>query len=414
MKARLLFLVIMLSVQYSFCQVFTQPVAAPVDIAVKPELLWKYKTNGPIVASPVIDHGMVFVGSLDSSLYAIDLVTGKEKWKLPTGGAIRSSVCVMPQRLFLLSTDGILYRMEKDSGRVDGLFQSMTGFVGDGQADYIDYFSSTPVLADSAIFFGCGESIYAISLVDGYTRWTFKTGGVVHTRPVVSGGKLFAGTFDGYLYAIDIRTGLLSWKFKTMGSYGYPKGEITGNPVAIGNKVIFGARDNILYAVDTRGGFCHWFKQFPNGWGLSATINDSVLYAGTFDDRKIFAYDLATGRELWKVNSGFNILGGISIGDTMGYVGLMNGKIAGLDLRRGLVKWTAELDNNVLNGPKYFVKTGLFREDVAKKFRTPLDVQNMYNQLGSLFGTPAMYMDKLVVAGYDGWVYCFTAPSKKP
>jgi len=36
------------------------------------ELLWKFKTGGPLYASPVIANGILYIGSTDGKLYALD------------------------------------------------------------------------------------------------------------------------------------------------------------------------------------------------------------------------------------------------------------------------------------------------------------------------------------------------------
>ncbi len=412
MKVKLLILLVLLFNQ-AFSQFMMPATAArPADLDTKPTLLWKFKANGPVVGSPVIDGNTVFVGSLDSSLYALDLSTGKLKWKLPTGGAIRSSVCITEKRLFLLGTDGILYRMEKDSGRVDGIYQTMGGFIADRQHDFADYFTSTPVIADSIIYFGSGDYIYAISINDGYLRWTYKTGDLVHTTPAIQRNWLYAGSYDGYLYAIDVRTGNLAWKFKTTGKYSFPKGEVTGNPVLAGGMVFAGARDNNLYAIDLRGGYTNWMKQFQNGWGLPVTVNDSVIYVGTSDDRTLYALDIVNGREIWKAAAGFNIFGGCAIGTKTGYFCTLAGKVHGIDLKTGKILWTLELDSYKANHLTWLKADDSYREDIGKLVKTPLDMLSMYKQLGGIFGTPAIVDNLLIVAGYDGWVYCFSGEVK--
>src|SRR5690349_11889073 len=55
---------------------------------------WAFKTEGPITGSPAVAAGMVFIGSLDNHLYAIDQQTGQTKWKFKTGGPIASSPAV--------------------------------------------------------------------------------------------------------------------------------------------------------------------------------------------------------------------------------------------------------------------------------------------------------------------------------
>ncbi len=412
MKSKLLFLLVMI-VNHASSQFMSAPEIEPVDFLTQPSLLWKFKANGPIVGSPIIDNGTVFIGSLDSSLYAIDLSTGKEKWKQQTRGPIRSSVCVAPNGLFLIGSDGFLFKLDKDSGKVLGYYQTMNGYMGDLQQDFADYFTSTPVIKDSTIYFASGDYIYAVSTTKGYLNWTFKAGGVVHTRPAIAQNWLYAGSFDGNLYAIDIRTGNLAWKFKTTGKYSFPKGEVTGSPVVAGGMVFAGARDNNLYAVDMRGGYCNWMKQFPAGWALPITVNDSVIYVGTSDDRSFFAFDIRTGTQLWRAPLGFNIFGGCAIGKKMGYVATLAGKVHGVDLTTGEIAWTIELDSYIANHLKWLKKNDTYRADISKLIGTPSDMLVMYGQLGGIFGTPAVDIDHLVVAGYDGWVYCFSSEAKK-
>src|SRR5438132_11642834 len=60
------------------------PLQTGVADAALPETLkvrWKFKTGESIETAPAIVGGVVYVGSLDQYLYAIDLRTGQEKWK---------------------------------------------------------------------------------------------------------------------------------------------------------------------------------------------------------------------------------------------------------------------------------------------------------------------------------------------
>jgi outer membrane protein assembly factor BamB len=235
----------------------------------------------------------------------------------------------------------------------------------------------------------------------------------VHTTPAISKGRLYAGSFDGNLYAIDVKTGNLAWKFKTTGKYAFPKGEVMGNPVVAGGMVFAGARDYNMYAIDVRGGFCSWMKSFPFGWALPVTVNDSVVYVGTSDDRTLFALDIRSGLEVWKAPAGFNIFGGCAIGAKMGYFATLAGKVHGINLTTGKILWTIELDGYKTNHLSWLKPGDLYRDDIGKKIITPLDMLVMYNQLGGVFGTPAISIDRLVVAGYDGWVYCYKEETKK-
>ena len=43
-------------------------------------VLWKFKVNGEIKSSPVIDEGLVVIGSAEGNIYAIDLENGNQVW----------------------------------------------------------------------------------------------------------------------------------------------------------------------------------------------------------------------------------------------------------------------------------------------------------------------------------------------
>ena len=60
------------------------------DRTLKPplKLLWKYKTGGPIQASPVVANGTVYVASTDHRLYALDAKQWEIKWSFEAGGII--------------------------------------------------------------------------------------------------------------------------------------------------------------------------------------------------------------------------------------------------------------------------------------------------------------------------------------
>src|SRR5438045_9169006 len=57
----------------------------------KLQLIWKFKTAGPVKSSPAIEGDKVFVGSNDGLVYALNLATGVKVWESKTGGPGESS-----------------------------------------------------------------------------------------------------------------------------------------------------------------------------------------------------------------------------------------------------------------------------------------------------------------------------------
>ena len=51
--------------------------------------------------------------------------------------------------------------------------------------------------------------------LEGTLKWTFETGGVIHSSPAVIDGIVYFGSRDSYFYALNAETGHLLWKFQT-------------------------------------------------------------------------------------------------------------------------------------------------------------------------------------------------------
>ena len=49
------------------------------------ELRWRYETRGKVKSSPSVSNGTVYVGSWDKRMHAVDIETGLVKWTFETG-----------------------------------------------------------------------------------------------------------------------------------------------------------------------------------------------------------------------------------------------------------------------------------------------------------------------------------------
>ncbi len=77
-------------------------------------LQWTSETGDAIVSSPAVVGGVVFVGSYDNYLYALDAESGGLLWRFETGGAVVSSPAVYEGRVYVGSHDGIVYTFDGD------------------------------------------------------------------------------------------------------------------------------------------------------------------------------------------------------------------------------------------------------------------------------------------------------------
>ena len=60
------------------------------------DLVWRYETGWRVLSSPAITDGVVYVGSLDHYLYALDAATGNLLWRYKTGDTVTYEVSASP------------------------------------------------------------------------------------------------------------------------------------------------------------------------------------------------------------------------------------------------------------------------------------------------------------------------------
>jgi eukaryotic-like serine/threonine-protein kinase len=226
--------------------------------------LWKRKTGGPVPASPAIVGDMLYVGSYDGKFYALDRRTGVPRWKFRTEGERRfeakglhgmqpkSQTIADPFDVFLSSpvvAAGVVY-----FGSGDGHLYALDAATGDLRWKFTtgDVVHASPAYADGVVYFGSWDSyFYAVDASTGAQRWRFHAGEdpLIHNQvgfqssPAVVDGVVYTGCRDAKLYAIDALTGREKWRFDAGGSW------VISSPAVVRGKVIFGTSDSSLYVV---------------------------------------------------------------------------------------------------------------------------------------------------------------------
>ena len=105
--------------------------------------------------------------------------------------------------------------------------------------------------------------------------WKYKTG-AGYSSPAVSGGMVYVGSNDGYVYALDASSGSLKWKYKTGDS-------VASSPAVSGGVVYVGSHDGYVYALDASSGNLKW-KYKTGGGGSSPAVSGGVVYVGSHWD----------------------------------------------------------------------------------------------------------------------------------
>jgi outer membrane protein assembly factor BamB len=78
-----------------------------------------------------------------------------------------------------------------------------------------------------------GSHLYAVDARTGELSWEFQRTGRVYSKPAVADGVLYFGSGDGGLYALDAVSGRELWRFET--------GEMVCTPAVYDGVVLFGS-----------------------------------------------------------------------------------------------------------------------------------------------------------------------------
>jgi outer membrane protein assembly factor BamB len=187
---------------------------------------WKFKTKGMIFSSAVVVNDIIYFGSDDSCLYAID-TTGTQKWKFKSNGIVRSTPAVKDTVAYFNNYEGMFYAINTNTGNelwhftTDGeIHFSGVGLFGATPSNILyddpwDFYISSPVINDTTIYFGSGRNVYAINASNGNQIWKYTTSDIIHSTPAVLNGIIYFGGWSGNLYALDALTGYEKWKYAT-------------------------------------------------------------------------------------------------------------------------------------------------------------------------------------------------------
>lgn len=395
------------------------------------KLKWKFKTNGKIYSSPVIQEGIAYIGSEDKNLYAIDAKSGQEKWRFTTGGAVHSTPAVYNGTVCFLSFDGYFYALDSKTGQEKWKFKTggekwigQLGLWGMAPADMFmedifQYFLSSPVIDNSAtptVFFGSSDShLYSLDLNTGKLNWKFKTGAEIHTSPALHNGTLFFGSWDRAFYAVDAKTGTEKWRFNTKednSGWGGQQG-IQSSPLVYNGKVYFGARDAFFYALNEKTGALVWEYFADYSWVLgSAAVHNGIIYAGTSDSAILFALDAETGQHKYNFKTNGYVYSTPAISGNTAFFGNYTGKMISLDLNSQGKSWEEyqlELSrqnySTLLNTNQQIDWGILFGDMDGLLYESNVKAIEKLDQLAPIVSTPSIVNNVIYFASVDGYVY---------
>ncbi len=225
-------------------------------------------------------------------------------------------------------------------------------------------FVASPAVVGDTVFAGSADGfLYAVNRGAGTLKWKFETKGRVVSSPAVAGGIVYFGSYDSTFYAVDGATGALKWKFTSGGERRFAAKHLHGSepaaevmpdpwdcylssPVVSNGKVIFGSGDGNVYALDTASGALQWKFKTSDVVHASPAVANGRVYIGSWDTF-FYALDEATGKEVWRFKTGDDfdihnqtgIQSSAAVADGTVFFGARDAHLYALNAATGAKKW---------------------------------------------------------------------------
>ena len=194
---------------------------------------WSRALPSQSESSPLVDHGKIFFGSQNGTVYALNAHNGRPYLDLPRRRRrqgqpdARRTACSTSA-----TTPGTCRRSPSRPGGGCGSRGSEGALLGSGT------FYSTAAVVYGRVFLGNTDGrVYAYDASTGKLDWAVQTGAYVYASPAVTnapglGPTIYLGSYDGTFYALNARSGQIAWKYNA-------HGRISGSATIIGRTVYF-------------------------------------------------------------------------------------------------------------------------------------------------------------------------------
>jgi eukaryotic-like serine/threonine-protein kinase len=385
---------------------------------------WTFKSAGPIVTSPTVADGVVYIASLSGHLYAVDEQSGKEKWQFKSRAPIASSPAVSGDVLYFVSSAGSLAALDRNSGQPKWVYaieferkfeaKGLHGYQPATQTipDAWDLFTSSPAVTNGKVFFGAGDgNVYAVDARSGLLQWKFATQDVVHTSPAVVGNTLYIGSWDSRVYALDTETGQQRWVFQAgLDPVLHNQVGFQSSPAVVDGTLYIGCRDAHVYALDAATGKKKWDYPTSKSWVIGTpAVHGGMVYVGTSDSARFMALDAKTGRLRFNVDAKAYVFSSAAIAGGVAYFGSHNGKLYAIDTANGKPLWEFQTEASKRDELDALNPDGSLRTDAFAPLFS--DFQDMYLDLlryrsvGAIVSSPAVHAGVVYVGSLDGNLY---------
>ncbi|MBI4310300.1 MAG: PQQ-binding-like beta-propeller repeat protein [Chloroflexi bacterium] len=193
-------------------------------------LLWRSKAAGGLSAPPALAGGVLYLGSQDSRVIALDARTGDALWEQQVESPVDLPLAVAGGYVYAPLRNGRLLALDSESGATRWSFSPG------------DSFLAAPLIYGGSVYLSARDGrLYCLDAATGQKRWAYKLRAYSASSPATTDNILVAGTEDGNLHFLDSRNGTM----RRLLPSGFPA---SSAPVLAGGRAFAIADDSLLIA----------------------------------------------------------------------------------------------------------------------------------------------------------------------
>jgi len=256
----------------------------------QPEVKWQTKVNSTLPTSPLVVEDILYTGSSNGKLYALNIETGEEIWSVGGFGQL------------------------ENAGAVSG---------------------------DMIVSGGYSQDVRALDRRTGSELWSFTTENLIQATPLIVGNRVYIATYHA-VYALDLNSGSLIWEVETGDEDAY-----TGAP-AYDAGVIYTTGGKLLLALDAESGRELWRTEKDEQF-LGLAVANGFVYVGNWN-KDFYAFDQVTGEERWKFQAEGEIWFPPAVNEDTVYVGNVD-TLHALNAQTGELRWSLKTGGNFVSEP---------------------------------------------------------------
>lgn len=246
----------------------------------------------------------------------------------------------VPPQGFLSQPSNVVWGLDSETGKELWQFDEAKGQYIEGGA-----------VSSGVFVIGNGDgNVYALDVESGALKWKFETGHRVWATSLIASDIVYIGSMDRHLYALRLSDGEELWRFPAKEADA--RGAFAGTPALQDGTLYIGAFDDMLYALDAQTGAERWRFAGENWFWGSPAIYDDTVYAVDVNGN-VYAVDAESGKQIWHEALEVPVRAGPALAEDESklFVGSQNGTLYALDTADGFKLWSVESDGQVLSTP---------------------------------------------------------------